>query len=209
MLRGHIDTITSSGYVEGWAVDSERQFSPIHVSVDRMGQCVAEGLAHLYREDLAVVGFSAGWCAFRLHSSLPVASMRNCPLALLDESGTLIGQFSDVGYRFEGFDSLTDLDMIVNNDPTLLPTLDKLAGCTDIFDNFVKARGIDAFIRAAYVYILGRPVDADGRRGYGKLLRQGGISPYALLHVLSDSDEYRARRPQLTAPTMAGFPFKL
>jgi hypothetical protein len=92
-------------------------------------------------------------------------------------------------------------------DPTVARSVEHLRGCEPLFTQYIRSRGIDAFVRAAYLYMLGRPTDEDGMRVYGSRLRRGTHNPFELLQILAMSDEFKVNRTELTAPTQASFPF--
>jgi hypothetical protein len=69
-------------------------------------------------------------------------------------------------------------------------------------------RGVEAFVRAAYAYVLGRPADASGLASYGELLRKSTLTPLQLLTTLTDCDEFRSRPRLLAAPITTAFPFR-
>jgi len=55
MLRGFLDAVTSSGHVEGWAFDTNDEWTPLTVSVtDDSGRELGWCSARRYREDLAL-----------------------------------------------------------------------------------------------------------------------------------------------------------
>jgi hypothetical protein len=108
-----------------------------------------------------------------------------------------------------------DLDMpcatvkeAVASDPTVLTSLNQLRGCQTLMGQFVTRRGVGEFVRAAYVYVLGRPVDAPALASYGRMLRTGAITPFGLLTVLADSDEFRSRPRLMASPNSPGFVFR-
>ncbi len=96
---------------------------------------------------------------------------------------------------------------VSRTDPTIVLAVDQLRGCGALFERYLKLNGVEAFVRAAYVYILGRPVDSDGLQTYVPLLTSGELSAYGVLNALQDSDEFRAARRLLGAPTEPGFVF--
>lgn len=99
------------------------------------------------------------------------------------------------------------LAAVTETDPTVLRSVDQLRGCGALFERYVAANGADAFVRAAFVYMLGRPVDAGGLATYTALLAGGELSPYGVLTALHGSDEFRAAPRLLCAPTEPGFVF--
>jgi hypothetical protein len=210
VLRGYVDGIASSGNIEGWAFDSEAPLDPLTIALlDDKGRELAWGLAHQYRDDLAAAGRAAGWCAFRVRSALPVSRLRKLALTLVDRgSGARILRRYPVPYAEDRETALSSIPEIVASDPTMTPSIYNLKGCDEVLGRFLTQSGVDTFIRAAYVYVLGRPVDASGLASYGRAIRKNMLTPFQLLATLSDSDEFRSRPRLLAAPNSAGFPFR-
>jgi hypothetical protein len=210
MLRGYVDGIASSGYIEGWALDSEAPLDPLTIAIlDDKGRELAWGLAHQYREDLSAAGFAVGWCGFRVRSSVPGSRLRQQALTLVDRSsGKEIVRRYPVPYAQDHEDVLSTIPEIIAADPTMTPSIFQLKGCDEILAVFLKERGVDAYVAAAYVYVLGRAVDPSGLGSYGNLIRENSLTPFQLLAILSDSDESRSRPRLLAAPNSAGFPFR-
>jgi hypothetical protein len=71
----------------------------------------------------------------------------------------------------------------------------------------IKARGVEAFIRAAYVYVLGRPADPSGMAAYAGMIARGELTPFGMVKALSESEEFRAAPRLLAAPMERGFIF--
>jgi hypothetical protein len=209
-LRGHVDAVTSCGYVEGWALNHDAPLDPLLVYVeDETGETVARGRAHRYRDDLYAAGLGTGWNAFRLRASRPITRLRRSTLVLkLGSNGAELHTNPRPLFREDSESPLTTVNEVITSDPTVITNLDCLTGCASVFDMYIRARGVDAFIRSAYVYVLGRPVDPEGLVLYGRLIRQAALTPYALLIILSDSDEFRSRSRLLSAPPTPGFPFR-
>jgi hypothetical protein len=210
MFRGHLDVLTTSGYVEGWAIDLDSASNPLSVIITDMDDReVASGLAHRFREDLALAGMGTGWCAFRLNLKCTPTSIQETTIFLKDaKTGVEIRRRSNLSVLEDNDLELTTISAVLKTDPTVVQSLDSLIGCETMFDVFIKKYGLDAFIRATYVYVLGRPVDPSGLSLYGRLIRKSSLSPFALLRVLADSDEYRSRPRLLSPPTAPGFPYR-
>jgi hypothetical protein len=211
MLHGHIDNLISAGYLEGWAYDDKSPTEPLVVSIlNGDGLEIAFGLAHLYRADLAGAKCGIGWCAFSLRTKESISKLRQSSLRLI-ERNTAQPIFSvDTVNYFEGSDILLNsVKELAVFDPTSIKSVDELAGCQDLLDDFVKTRGVTAFVRTAYVYVLGRPVDAEGLATYGKLIRRGLVSPFTMIQTLATSTEFWSRPRFLSAPNTPGFPFVL
>jgi hypothetical protein len=210
MLRGYVDGIASSGYIEGWALSSEAPLDPLTIAIlDDKGGELAWGIAHHYREDLSAGGFAAGWCGFRVRSAAPVSRLKQWALTLVDRnSGAEIVRRYPVPYAQDQEDVLSTIPEIVAADPTMTPSIFQLKGCDETLAVFLKERGVDAYVAAAYAYVLGRAVDPSGLASYGNLIRENTLTPFQLLATLSDSDEFRSRPRLLAAPNSAGFPFR-
>jgi hypothetical protein len=207
-LRGHIDALTSSGYAQGWAFDAKHPLAPLTLKILLNGEEVGRGVTDRFREDLMACGYGAGWCAFRIRLSAPVGKLRNAALCLTDAtSGTVLQTEHRPEFLTDSEPALTNVEQIIACDPTSLDSLDKLGGCAPVFSAFLKARGVEDFVKSAYIYVLGRPADKGGLARYSRLLRDGALDPFALLRALANSDEFTARPRSLQAPTTAAFPF--
>jgi len=210
VLQGHLDTITSSGLLEGWAYDTDAILDPVEVLIEcEDGSPIAQGHAQLFRADLAPGGLGTGWCAFRLRSRLSVSRISRSTILVLEAgSREEIHRLVRPAIREGHEPPHRAVAEVLASDPTVLTQLDQLDGCGPAFDSFVEVRGVEAFVRAAYVYALGRPVDQVGISLYGNLLREGALTPYGLLQVLSESDEFKSVSRLLAAPPTPGFPFR-
>jgi hypothetical protein len=87
-------------------------------------------------------------------------------------------------------------------------SIEQLRGCGQAFANFIATEGVAEFVRAAYVYILGRRADETGMALYTGLLQDGSLQPYELLRALHDSEEFRSAPRLLIAPPEPGFVFQ-
>jgi Domain of unknown function (DUF4214) len=208
MIRGHIDALTSAGYILGWAFDTEAPTTPLAVGVaDRAGYVIGAGLAHLYRKDLAAAGHGYGWCAFRLRAD-SVSKIRQTALSLIEiRLRTPITHAEKVNYLQTSVEDLTNVEQLLLSDPTVVQSIEQLDGCEALFREFVLAQGAEAFVRAAYIYVLGRSVDPTGLKHYVRLMRGGALSPLRLLKALAESDEFRSRPRLLCVPNSSAFPF--
>jgi hypothetical protein len=209
MLKGYIDGIASSGYIEGWAFEEDTPLEPLTIAVlDAKNHEVAWGLAHRHREDLSTAGLAAGWCAFRIRTLASVSRLRNQELTLIERaSRTRICCRSFIPYVEDWDAAFSAISEVVADDPTTIRSISQLNGCDLIFAQFLKRHGINAFVRAAYVYVLGRPADASGLVTYGAMIRKNVLSPFHLLVTLSDSEEFVSRARLLSAPNTSAFPF--
>lgn len=210
MLKGFIDHVTDTGFIEGWAFNTHTPLDPLTISIwnDEDAE-LAWGVALHYREDLVAAECATGWCAFRVQTRIKPATLHRLALTLvvrdvqrkilrrgkvpLIEDGTLVPA------------SVPDL---VREDPTTIRSIGQLAGCSGVFDDFLKRHGVDAFVRASYVYVLGRAADDSGLRTYGQLIRRNALTPFQLLTTLTDSAEFHSRPRLLAAPTSAAFPYR-
>jgi hypothetical protein len=208
LFHGRIDAVTSSGYVEGWAFDPVAPLRPLGVAVLADQKEVAQGIANRYRWDLADAGCGNGWCAFRLRLSGSVSRLRWQSLSLWDLARqTEIQPAAEAPLAEDHEPGPSALADIIAADPTVVHAIEYLRGCGPAFDDFIAIEGVDEFIRAAYVYILGRRADATGIALYTPRLQDGSLAPYGLLKALYDSDEFRSVPRQLIAPPEPGFVF--
>jgi hypothetical protein len=202
--------VTSSGFAEGWAYDGAAPLNTLTVSIRHGEEELGCGLAHLYRADLADAGCGTGWCAFRARISVAPAVARDWPLTLLERTTGAVLQPPRVLRFLEDADEpITSVAALVEQDPTGLGPIERLNGCNDTLLAFIKHRGVEDFVRAAYVYVLSRPADQNGIATYTNMIRQSLLEPIDLLRILSSSDEFRARLRLLSAPGTPGFPFQL
>jgi hypothetical protein len=210
VLKGYIDGIASSGYIDGWAFDSDRPLDPLTIGIcDEHEQEIAWGLAHLFRDDLSAAGCAAGWCAFRVRTAASVSRLKKQALTLFNRSSkeAIVRRFP-VPYTEDWDRALATIDEVVASDPTTISSILQLKGCHDTFSAFMYTHGVDAFIRAAYVYALGRPADPSGLASYGQKIRKNLLTPFQLLEIMVNSDEFRSRTRLLAAPNTRGFPFR-
>jgi hypothetical protein len=208
MLIGQLDVLTSSGYADGWAYDDKAPGKPLALSLRSEGVEVAQGIANRYRADLAEAGCGTGWCGFRFRVTGAVGRLRRRPMSLvvipddqeLYRSTTLaLVEDNDL--------PLMRVDEITRADPTVVDSVEQLRGCGEIFASLIGNAGMETFIRAAYIYALGRPADNSGLEAYSRMIRDEELSPFGLLRALCDSDEFRSVPRLLIAPTEPGFIF--
>ena len=209
MIYGRLDAITSSGYVEGWAYDDDDVLSPLTVSVTSGDREHARGLANIYRWDLVEAGCGTGWCAFRL-KLIALPPQGQAPEFILHDTRT-----QNIIHRMLFLQMVEDRDGqvaaiadLIVTDPTSFVPIEQLRGCGRVFDSYLSAEGQERFVRAAYIYILQRPADSAGLAFYSAALRDGSITPYDLLKVLHDSDEFGSSPHPLVAPSDPGFVFR-
>ena len=209
-LRGCLDSITSSGFAEGWAYDTAAPLHSLTVSIRHGQEEVAQALAHLYLRDLAEAGCGTGWCAFRARLTIEPQTARELPLGLIaQDTGDVLQEPRMLGFLNDNDASITSVAGLVEHDPTCLGPIERLGGCTETVVSFVQQYGVEAFVQSAYVYVLGHAADKVGAAAYTNLIRQSLLEPVDLLKILSDSEIYRARRHMLSAPGTPGFPFQL
>ncbi|WP_137180134.1 hypothetical protein [Roseomonas sp. AR75] len=209
MLKGHIDSLTTADFIEGWATDDDRPTLHVEIIASEDGKA-AEGRAHLFRPDLADAKLGLGWCAFRLRVQPHANALRRQTLTLRDvETGAVVHVREDCPIRDDLDLPCNTVEEAIASDPTVITSLNQLRGCEQLLAHFVTRRGVGEFVRAAYVYVLNRPVDATALAGYGRMLRTGAITPFGLLSVLADSDEFRSRPRQLASPNGTGFVFRV
>jgi hypothetical protein len=205
-----LDVVTSSGHIEGWAYDSDDALGAVRVRIIADdGRELGVGSANSYRDDLAGAGHAAGWCAFRIRL-VESTGVRAFGLVATDREGhEVVLQRRAVPYAVLEDTPIRSVAELLKSDPTLITSLEQLRGCNPFFEQFIKARGPAAFVRAVYVYLLGRPADAHGLEAYQTHLRSQRVSPFELLMTIADSDEYRSWPRYHWAPTASAFPFRL
>lgn len=209
MIRGAADALTPLGFVEGWCLDAARPGHALAVAIRAPdGTELAAGLANLFGEGLAEAGRGDGWCAFRLRLSLPLGDVAALPLALhAAETGEAVGPARILPVRLGEEPSCDTLERVVAADPTVAGPVERLRGCGPALSGFLARHGAAEFVQAAYVYVLGRPADADGLRIYVPLIEAGTLTPFGLLSVLAGSEEFAARPRFLAAPNAPAFAF--
>lgn len=210
MLRGHIDAVTTLGYLEGWAYDTDDPVKPVEVAVFSRANEIAWGLAHRFRTDLMTAGYGVGWCAFRLRLSGLIADVRDKPLRLLErQSGAQIAIVSELSLIEDGEPPNPDGNGIATFDPTMIEGTWQLQQCEELFMRFISTHGLETFLSVAYAYMLGRPVDAHGLMEYSQAIRKQMLTPWGVLQALEKSDEFRDRGRAVAAPNSDHFPFYL
>ena len=209
-LKGYLDVVTSSGHIEGWAYDCEDVFGAVRVRITADdGSEIGVGSAHRFREDLAEAGHAGGWCAFRIRLVVSTG-VRTFGLVVTDPKGhEIVLQRRAVPYAVREDSPICSLSGLLESDPTVITSLEQLRGCNLSFEQFIEAKGSESFVRAVYVYLLGRPADAAGLNAYETHLRARRVSPFELLLTVADSEEYRSRPRFHWAPTAPAFPFRL
>jgi hypothetical protein len=208
MLRGHIDSLTPSGLVEGWAYDETRLLAPLAVAVlTAKGEEIASGYADLFRDDLALAGAAYGWCAFRLGLSVSPETAAGHPLRLVEGATRAVIFEGEAALGEDSAQEIQDLDALLASDPTVLTSAEQLESLSPVLDAFVAAQGVDAFVGAAYLYVLGRCADPSGLVSFGRLIRTRRLTPYAALLTLAEGPEFGARARTLIPPNRPGFPF--
>jgi len=208
MYRGHIDSVTSLGFVEGWAFDQDDPTRIVEVGIQGNGEVLAWGFALGFRTDLMNAGFGLGWCAFRLRLEVPVERVRVGSVALIERNtGALISSREELPLIADGEVPATSIDIVVEADPTIIKGLWQLRKCENLLMHFIRRHGVETFIDAAYAYVLGRAADHGGRMRYTRCIRQASLSPVGVLEALGDSDEFRSKIRQLAAPKTPAFPF--
>ena len=208
MLKGYLDSYTTAGYFEGWAIDTDRPTDVIAVSVVHEGQELAWGLAHRFRRDLMEAQCGTGWCAFRARAEPPLETLPEGFFRLFARHDrSLLHTAESLRVMPDTEEPIDTVDAVSAVDPTILGGVWQLRGCEHVMAAFIRKHGVDAYVRAAYVYVLGRPADEGGRARYARCIRQATLTPVGVLEVLADSDEFRGRTRQLIAPNCPGFPF--
>ncbi len=209
MRLGHLDAVTQAGVIEGWACDPDQPGTTLALAVLlEDGTEVAAGRAELFRSDLMEAQLRYGWCAFRLWSALVPDALAAQPLRLVETAtGAVLHVQPHLPFRYVEHRDCETVAAVVEEDPTMLRSIDQLAGCGELFATFIAREGLPAFIRAAYGYVLGRPADPVGFASYEKLMRRGALTPFGLLSILADSGEFRSRPRLLPSPVQPAFVF--
>jgi len=209
MISGRLERLYSEGYFEGWAFDQEAPERPLRIEIRAAdGRVVAEGLANLYRDDLANARQGLGWCAFRLRFAEPARELRRSVLALHDgASGFRIHFALQVPFIAGDGPTWSPGEDAAGFDPFVIERPSQLRACQGLFARFVRARGANAFVRAAYIYMLGRRADPETLAIHSEMLRKGSLTPFRLLEMIAETAEFRARPRALAAPNAPGFPF--
>lgn len=209
MFRGHLDSLTQGGIAEGWAFDDARPDLALIVSLHREdGAELGRGFAWAFRRDLAEAGLRHGWCAFRLRLSEGAEALRGTRLILRDAASGAQIHASD-SWRVPDVQDApcTTLSQIAAQDPTVLRGLHQLSGCGALFAAFIARHGTAEFVRAAHGYLLDRAPDHATLESHETLLRMGAVTPFGLLMLLAETEDFRAQPRLLPSPASPGFVF--
>lgn len=205
---GHLDNLTVTGYIEGWARDLDAPTKVVHVAILSGDDEVAWGAAHRYRHDLMESRCGIGWNAFRLACNLTVKDLIGRPMVLIErDTRQMLADVGAITYVEDPERPAPSLAGLIAEDPTTLGHIWQLQGCADLFQSFLRRHGVERFVCMAYLYVLGRPADFGGLKQYTRSIRQMTLSPYGLLEALSHSDEFSNANRQLCAPNSNQFPF--
>jgi len=208
-LRGHLDVLLSSGFINGWACDNDQPLQPLTIAVLSGGTQITFAIANHYRPDLADAGCGTGWCAFRGRLAVPVSQLRGMPLSLHEVStGQVLHSVSELPELDMPIPPAGTVEDIIAQDPTLLGDIGRLRGCGRVLDAFIRQHGVEEFIGAAFLYVLNRPVDHPALTAYTNLIRQGLLEPLNMLRELAESVECRAKPHAMVAPGHPSFPFQ-
>jgi hypothetical protein len=210
MIRGHLDALTPGGFAEGWAFDDAARDRVLTVRLTGPDEEeLGLGQARLYRADLARIGYRYGWCGFRLRLSRPAEHLRGLMLSLRDAAtGEAFHATDKAAWAPRPqLDACTTLDAVVAQDPTVLRSVEHLAGCAELMAGFLARHGAAEFVRAAHAYVLARPPDAATQASHERLLSRGALTPFGLLLLLAETEEFRRAPRLLMAPTEPGFAF--
>jgi hypothetical protein len=206
-IRGYIDAVASPGYVEGWAYDEANELRPLRVEVWHGETMLTEGLANLFRHDLIVSGYGAGWCAFCLKLA-PGSQIQTAALTLFEAGSGHIIAPPHIPRHYEREDPpARDLYALTVSDPTSLTSLTQLAACGPVFAGYIAQHGYAAFVRAAWAYVLAQRAMPDIIASTAEELRAGRLTPLGLLETLAQRPEFAAQPRPLAAPRTAAFPF--
>jgi hypothetical protein len=208
-MRGHLDLLITAGFIDGWACDDEQPLRPLEVAVLLGGAEIARATANIYRPDLADAGCATGWCAFRARLIVHALELRGVELELREvNSGLILHTVQQLPEIDISNLSAYSVDEIIAQDPTQLVDVRYLKGCRLVLEEFIKQRGAEDFVAAAFLYVLQRPVDRAGLDEYTHLIRQGLLTPLNMLYNLAESAEYRINPKALIAPWHPAFPFR-
>ncbi len=190
-------------------MDEQNFARPVAVGIQAAGAEIASGLANRFRRDLITAGIGYGWCAFRLKLLVDPGMLEHEPAVLVDLHAQTEIVSALCPIILDGPQMLlTSVADISLADPTTLQNIDQLAGCTVLFDDFIEAEGVDAFVSRAYGYVLGRPVDEASLLSYTAALRSAALTPYEMLKTLAESEEFQLKSTLMLAPTEPGFAFR-
>jgi len=208
VLRGHLDNVTSLGYIEGWALDTYAPTTAVEVSIIWNGAEVAWGLAHRFREDLMTAAYGLGWCAFRLRLAVPISEVLSGAVVLAERAtGEEIFAVPAITLIDDPETPISTIEDLARSDPTVIAGVWQLRQCNALLMQFIRQHGVETFLSVAYTYVLGRPADESGLALYTRCIRQATLTPVAVLESLEDSDEFRSGGRQLAAPNAPTFPF--
>jgi hypothetical protein len=153
-------------------------------------------------------GCGTGWCAFRFRIDPRIEGNLVGPIQLLDRRSRVVLHALEKMTTIQDTEvPINTVDALTSTDPTLISGVWQLRGCEQLLLKFIRTHGVEAFVRAAYIYVLGRDADDSGRAMYSRCIRQSTLSPVGILEVLADSEEYRSRTRQLGTPNSSTFPF--
>ncbi len=207
-MRGFLDSVTDTGYFEGWAFDPARPLYALRVGIKADGQWIAEGRAHRFRRDLMEAECGTGWCAFRLRQSDSARVVDKAVLTLVDvETGAVLHENPYVAAISDPPIWDDSVAALCARDPTLIQEVWQLRGCNRHFNQFISEKGTDCFVRTAYLYVLGRSANEQELAQYETQLRLATITPVGILEALSVCDKPQANRGSLAAPNARAFPF--
>jgi hypothetical protein len=205
MIQGRLEKLFAEGALTGWAWDAEAPAQPVAIRARLPhGKVIGEGLANLYRDELAEARIGLGWCGFRLRLASPALLG---PIELIASTTGVLLDAREPAFVPTSSSAIGEGAEKALFDPFTVKTISQLRACEPLFQGYVRARGVDAFVRAAYVYLLGRAVDPENRTLHTAMLRNGAMSPRQLIEWLADTEEFAATAKTLAAPNTPGFPF--
>lgn len=208
-LRGYLDAMLSSGFIEGWACDDDEPLRPLTIAVLQADTEIARAVANIYRPDLAEAGCGTGWCAFRARLAVSVSEAQGAPLVLREvATGQILHEVPSLPELDIPVPPASSVEDIIAQDPTLLGDARRLKGCGRVLNGFIRQHSVEDFVSTAFLYVLQRPVDRASLEEYASLVRQGLLEPLNVLYDLADSMEYRTKPKALAAPCHPSFPFR-
>jgi len=208
LLTGHLDTLLTSGHIEGWALDREQPGALVEITTLFEGTLIARGVACRYRRDLADAGLGWGWNAFRLSlQSWPALSPAKPILDLMTGSQRLWR--GPVAWRDDVKHQYTTVQQLIAQDPTQVRNPQLLEGMREHLTKVRGTLGDDGFIRRCYLAIFGRQADLSGLAEYKMQLQTGELQAYDVVAAMMRGAEFLAGNRGVQPPTLASFPFAL
>jgi hypothetical protein len=206
-FSGFIDTISSTGYVEGWAISNKNNFDAVPVCVLWEDKPIGIGIANLFRSDLLTAGVGHGWHAFRIRVDHTFETQTTLRLLLVELRTTSLIAMAELPCPATLSRKLPNVDSVLEESDLKVTDISSLALTKTAIDAFVARYGVEEFVACGYCYILGRPADPGGHRSYTELISSGEMEPLVFLSILFNSTERRESKWPVLAPSDSGFIF--